>query len=52
MENGIHIKDFIDDQNDRELLHIMIDLINLAESNVEDIRKILYNLNTKRNILE
>jgi TFIIF-interacting CTD phosphatase-like protein len=51
-ENGILIKEFIDDLNDTELLDIMIDLIEIAERNVEDIRKHLFKLKTKRNILE
>jgi TFIIF-interacting CTD phosphatase-like protein len=51
-ENGILIKEFIDDLNDTELLDIMVDLIEIAERNVEDIRKHLFKLNKKRNILE
>jgi hypothetical protein len=51
-ENGILIKEFIDDLNDTELHDIMVDLIEIAERNVEDIRKHLFKLNKKRNILE
>jgi hypothetical protein len=51
-ENGILIKEFIDDLNDTELLDIMIDLVKIAESNVEDIRIQLFKLKRKRNILE
>ena len=46
-KNGLHIKDFIGDENDNELDCLKEDLINMIKNNPDDIRNCLSEIQKK-----